>query len=560
MNRINIYICLAILFCFPMLSFSQTYTGRIGDHFDIDDSKEETVGVTSQIDVPTTPAVITAKKEREFNLKVWNIIRKYESNADLSTEAGKKKVSDFRALFNNGEVLLYNDLLGLSTEKRLTVTKYIELMTRQAESVECIIRNVNFGEITENASFLYRKVTFDKELSYFNECGVSLSSYNYYGKDYNEEMVLAMNKSTGECHVLEISGGIKSKKKPLGKEFFVIRNTSEHDKHILANSKSLQFDSMKQAFYEEIPTLVYKDENVKVSLEYDGGCNNIASIMYNPIRLRLKPRFSFSLGNYYSADTYGGKIDVKSSGMEFGLDFGYVLPSKTNSKLGAYLGAALSTSNASLSVENLAYSYNVMSSNADVDGDTYVRHYEFSKIEQQLSIKSIVVPAYFDYEYIASKRFTVYAQFGAKMYFNLLASTSGTRAEAFIYGVYPQYDNLHIGEPYLNGFGQKSFNEADFEKCTPNISKFNYDLFTSLGFKVSLSKRIYLDISASFQEEFGKTLIKKSMTNYKEGTLSMATTPASYTVKGGEVLRNPVDAIDLKRHFWSMNIGLIFKL
>lgn len=560
MNRINIYIYLAILFCCPLSSFSQNYVGRIGDHFDIDDSKDETVNVASLIDIPTTPAVITPQKEREFNLKVWDIIRNYESTAGLSTETNKKKVADFKSLFNNGEVLLYNDLLGLATEKRLTVNQYIELMTKEAESVECLTRNVKFGEITENSTSLYRRVKFDKELSYFNECGVSLSSYNYYEKDYNEEMVVAMNKFTGKCHILEISGGIKSDKKPLKEDFFVIKHTSEYDRNAIVNDKSLQFDSMKQAFYNEVPTLAYRDENVKVSFEFDSGCNNVASIKYNPIRLRLKPRFSFSLGNYFSADTHNGKIDVKSSGMEFGLDFGYVLPSKTSSKWGVYLGAALSTSKAKLNIHDLNYSYNTNSSNADVDGDIYMRHYQFSKIEQYVSITSLAVPAYFDYEYIATKYFTVYAQFGAKMYYNFMASIYGSHAEAYIYGVYPQYDNLHIAEPYLNGFGQQSFDEEDFEECTPNLNKFNYDLYTSLGFKVSLSQRIYLDISASFQEEMGSAISKKREIYYQEGALPQKMSPASYTVAGGEVLKNPIDAINLKRHFWSMNFGLIFKL
>ena len=46
---------------------------------------------------------------------------------------------------------------------------------------------------------------------------------------------------------------------------------------------------------------------------------------------------------------------------------------------------------------------------------------------------------------------------------------------------------------------------------------------------------------------------------YQEGALPQKMSPASYTVAGGEVLKNPLDAINLKRHFWSMNFGLIFK-
>ena len=557
MNRINIYTYLAILFCIPLSSFSQV--DLIYDHSNLDDSHDETVRMASQIDVPTTPAVITAKKERDFNLKIWDMVRTYENCAGLSTEVSKKKVADFKSLFNDGDVLLYNDLLGLSFEKRLTVAEYIELMTGQAESVECIIRNVNFGEITEDESFLYRKVTFDKELSYFNECGVSLSSYNYYGKDYNEEMVFVMSKSTGECDIFEINGKISTNKRPLGKDFVVIRHTSKYDLDILANDRYIQFDPMKQAFFDEVPNLVCNDDNVKIDLMWDTYCEKIASIKYTPIRLRIKPRISFSLGNYYSADVYDGDFDVESSGIELGVDFGYIFPSKKKTKLGVFLGVALSTSNAILCIKDLAFSYNTKNTNADVDGDIYLRHYEFSRIDQELTINSFVVPAYFEYERLVSKRLSMYAQLGAKVYLNLDKSISSS-ADAFIYGVYPQYGNMYISESYLNCFGQKRFDEKNFDKSTQNINKLSYDMFSSIGLKIALSQRVNMDVSISYQDELGKTLERQSMTDYQGGGLSLVTAPASYTVSGGEVIKNPIDAVDLKRHFWGINFGLIFKL
>ena len=563
MNRINIYIYLAILFCSPLSSFSQPYAGQIGGHSDVDSgiqgSNDKIEAIAETIDVPTTPANISVKMKREFNLKVWEIIRKYENTANLSGAFSKREISDFKSLFRDSEVLLYNDLLGLSTERKLTVEKYVEVMTKQAESTECIIKNVNIGDITEDAMCLYTKVTFDKELSYFNECGVSLSSHNYYGEDYNEEFIFEMDKSTGDCHIVEINGKNKSKKKPLGKDFFVIRNTSEYDKDLLANGNHIQFDSMKQAFFEEVPQLVCNDDNVKITLVKEELCDQIASIKYNPIRLRLKPRFNFSFGDYFTHDVYDSEIGIESSGMEYGLDFGYVFPSRVKSKWGMYLGASLSTSNAKLSINDISFSHNTLS-NADIDGDTYVRYYDFSRIEQELSIRSLMIPAYFDYEYIIIKQLTVYAQFGAKMYFNLDASTRNTSAEASIHGVYPQYDNLYLSETYLNGFGQHVFDEKNFEKSAPNINKFNYDMFTSAGFKIGITQRINLDVSVSYQQEFGKTLARKNEINYIDGKLPLRKSPASYTVESGEVLKNPIDAIDLKRKFWSMNFGLIFKL
>ena len=83
MNRINIYIYLAILFCSPLSSFSQPYAGQIGGHSDVDSgtqgSNDKIEAIAETIDVPTTPANISVKMKREFNLKVWEIIRKYET-------------------------------------------------------------------------------------------------------------------------------------------------------------------------------------------------------------------------------------------------------------------------------------------------------------------------------------------------------------------------------------------------------------------------------------------------------------------------------------------------
>ncbi len=557
MNRINIIVLLAILFCSPQTTFSQTFTGRIGDYFDVDDNDND--DVIEMMDVPTALASITVEKEREFNFKVWEILRTYERCADLSSMFDNNELYDFISLFRDEEVLVYNDLLGLSEKKRITVAEYVELMSRNAEDAECLLKNVRRGDITENETHLYTKISFDKELSYFNTCGIFLSSYSYYESDHNEVIVVAMDKSTGECRIMEISGGIKSKQKPLATDFFVIKHTSKYDDNLLANGKHLQFDQMQQAFFNDAPILAYDDENVKVSLEHNAECSNLATIKYNPTRLRLKPRFNFSLGKYYSANLYDNELDVSSFGMEYGLDFGYVLPSLKDIKVGIYTGVAYSISNAEVTASDLSFSYGA-GENADVDADSYVRHYEFSKIEQKLSTKSIVMPAYFDLEYLVNKHFTLYAQAGAKIYFNMQGTLSDSRAEVRVYGVYPQYDNLFVDAEYLNGFGEKSFGQDDFVEQTSKINKFNYDLFGSLGFKVSLYKDILLDLNASYQAGLGKVFSRQIPTRYQQGHLFYGILPAEYTVDGGEVLRNPMESIDLKRRFWSLNIGLIFKI
>mgnify|MGYP003293946697 CR=1 FL=1 len=136
----------------------------------------------------------------------------------------------FVRLFANEETQIYNDLLGLSNEKTLSVKDYSSLMGKEAINVTIEIQNVKKEAIYFDNGNWKMDIMLEKEISYTNSCDVLLSAEEYYGAYHSISMTLSWNDSLTSCNIEKLSGKINSKQKPLDEYKVISSATTKLDK------------------------------------------------------------------------------------------------------------------------------------------------------------------------------------------------------------------------------------------------------------------------------------------------------------------------------------------
>ena len=83
----------------------------------------------------------------------------------------------FVRLFENEDIQIYNDLLGLSNKKTLSVKEYRSLMENSALSPNIEIQNVRKKAIYFENGYWKMDIMFEKEISYAKTCFGCFSPY-----------------------------------------------------------------------------------------------------------------------------------------------------------------------------------------------------------------------------------------------------------------------------------------------------------------------------------------------------------------------------------------------
>lgn len=499
---------------------------------------------------------LSLEQQRQFNLKALELIQDYELN---STMSNAEAAGEFLYLFDNESVQIYNDLLGFSTKKKLSVAEYISLFREKSKTPNIMLKDLRKGDIySDNQNWLL-DITFDKEIFYTDACGTLLSSAEYYGTDHKMKATIAMDKETGRTFIKALEGGIDSKVAPLPEKYAVIKNDgSEYIKDVLCNGERLSFNKFNQALVPSNPVFLFSDSdvNMKVNREQSSSCEAY-SLSFTPVHWRIKVYGEMSIGDFYKISNLPNGLNAKSSATSFGLDVGYVFPSKSKVKFGVFLGAAYSMSKLDLTMDKLNYSY-AASQNADMDNDNYNRYYELSNISQSMKINNIVIPVYLDLDYRTSKRFSVYVQAGIKNYLQMNATTD-FNADAYAYGIYPKYSNLRLDETWLNEFGNKHLTTSNLESDKVEVKSFSLDGFAGLGFRVKLVGSLLLDAGVNYQMGLMK-VAEAPATSVLFSNPREENALVNYTVAGGEHARTLIEGVDnIKRQGLNVKFGLMFK-
>lgn len=109
---------------------------------------------------------------RDLNSKIVDLLEEYEVLIQTPTDRASR---EFIALFENKDIEIYNDLLGLNSEKRLTVEEYATVISTKSQACKVIIKDIVKGTLSEDANSYLIEVTFKKYMQYYDRCGILLT-------------------------------------------------------------------------------------------------------------------------------------------------------------------------------------------------------------------------------------------------------------------------------------------------------------------------------------------------------------------------------------------------
>ena len=494
-------------------------------------------------------------QKRRANLNALRLIEEYESYSALNNEEAEENL---RYIFHNDSAMIYNDLPGLSADELLTVDRYINLL-KGARGTLVTVSNIMPESIEDGGSVWLLTVKFDKAVEYNTPCHAIISSSDYYGgKNYNMTAVVEVDKDTYESHLRSLTGKIDSDRERLAPGFAVAVKNDSRDTEVTNNGTPIKFNQFDQAFISQPYLLEFADDdvNMKVIEEIDGDCRTL-SFEYHPTRWRVRPYADISMGGLFKVDAPDG-INSSSSGMSLGVDLGYVIPSRGKVKVGIFTGFGMSTGKVDLDAASINYFYEAGPA-ADMDADSYIRHYELSDVKQSIKMSHFTIPLYADIELRASRRFSVYAQAGIKAYFNAGSKIDKYTGSVYSYGVYPQYDNLRLDDAWLNGFGDGELS-VDQIHDDGLFKGFSADLLLGLGVRVKIYGPLSLDLGLSYMNPLIDRIDSKGLSSLPSGSVAESDAPVTYTVAGGTISSNPLsNYCDIKSNPLRIKAGLTFR-
>lgn len=474
----------------------------------------------------------------------------------------------FIDLFTSPNAPVYNDLLGFSTADTMSVSTYAQRLQSGLKNKMVQIQNVNKEDVSyaEDGKWIV-KLSFDKVISYLDRDGIYLASDEFYdGKSYRLTATIIYDDSNNSCKIESITGEIASKRERLGDQYFAFKNKDPRDKQLTYQGRSLTFNRYNQALLPgsvadvDKKSFFYPDASIDLRPVVD---NRIISMNYKIRRLRLKPHFDIGLNKAYSFKGGEQLTENKAASNAFGIDFGYSFYNHKVFSLGVFTGVGATMSRFNLGIGPMNYAYNT---NADVDGDTYTRHYDNLSLSQTYKLTDLNVPVYMDMNFQLHKIVALYIDLGVKLNFNIGSKITETTGSAYIYGEYtqPEYGNLRLDEHWgFNGFGQTAFSEKDLlHPELQNVSGFTADLLGGFGFRITIPQTP-LALDASLNYVMGLTDAVK-VTSPQANLSNNITNPIVYNTISGlnstEHVRNISEGLTaIKRQSLRLNIGILFK-
>lgn len=491
----------------------------------------------------------------------WDVLRLLESYEDNSTVNSDRQQREFLSLFENEQIAVYNDLLGLSASETLPVGEYVSLMRKKIDpkSPVVYIKNIRSQEPVQAGNVWTVTVSFEKEIDYSNQCGILFSSSEHYGADHKVEATIVWNPQSRECKIRSLSGAINSAAKALPENYMIFTRRSSSDSLLLCNNEPIKFNYFDQAFLDESSVFSYpNDDDVILTLVKESEECNMVSMSYRKKHWRLRPHIDFSLGDYYHLETSNEDLKNSSSSLGVGVDIGYVFPSSKKLKWGLFTGVGIQKTEIKTEIPMMNYEVNA-ESDADIDGDEYIRNYSMKDTRYTMSVNELYVPLYLDLDYRFNKYFSVYMDLGVKGYLCLGDPTTEFSTQYSTSGRYPQYNNLVFdSQSGINGFVS---NKSLVLDNVSNGKFYDYvvDAFVGLGVRVCLYKSLYFDLGGYYQHSLLKEYnCSENVSLYNPYNTSAF--PMSYTVQDGEQVKDITEYYsDISKKNFMLNIGLILK-
>ena len=267
----------------------------------------------------------------------------------------------------------------------------------------------------------------------------------------------------------------------------------------------------------------------------------------------VKAYGDIGLGGGMSLTTALPGMTHKSSSNAFGADFGYTFWRQGGSSLEANIGLGYRMASATFDVVPMSFSYSAPAS-ADEDGNPYIRHTSLSAVSQRTTLGYFNIPIYLQYQYRITKWLGVHADVGFGLGFRCAGSTGSTSGTATSYGVYPEYDDLVIKADYLNGFGDRSLEDASTTKA--EMTGFAASVMAGAGFEFYITDPVSIDLgiryNAGLTDVFSGRYDITSATSY-----SAESAPVTYTVADGLQVKALSDYVTKSRlNPLSLHVGV----
>lgn len=515
------------------------------------------------------------KQQRLLKNRALNLFDEYRAYHSMGNE---DNYFNFLDLFVNDSVQVYNDQFGLGGKQQISVKEYADRQRDKQKSPMISFSNVKLDRIWKEDGKWRVELSFNKSTSFVNACGIEFSSLNFYGRNYDEKAVVVFENDMKKCKIESISGAIESSRYLADNYLiFVSPNSNrERDTRVKYTAKdgkkhNLEFNDFGQMLFEHgasAKDFSYSDPDVALEPLVNEECHTI-QMKYKPRRWRVRPHFDLTMGDYYKLETTDSKINTKSSGSEFGVDFGYTIPSRGVLKLSVNMGLGVAVSKFDMNTSAWNFSYNAPEE-ADIDEDSYIRHYEVGATSQSNSLSHLSIPIYVDADFCFSKKVSAYVQVGIKNYMKIGESIKDYSSTDYIYGIYPKYENLRLDEHWLqddgtpyNGFGRHSITLSDVNDPSFHAKGFSADFFGGFGLRLRPFKTLPLafELGMQYQTSLSDIIdIDGNGLNLSEGSVASQQAINTYTVIEGEnrkLLSNGLSA--MKRSHLKLNIGLIYK-
>lgn len=489
---------------------------------------------------------------------------------DYKAQANMNKPRRFVRLFANEDMQIYNDLLGLSTQKTLSVKNYRTLMEKEALYPTIKVQNFRKNKIYKENGLWMMDITFEKELSYTDKCGVLFSTEEYYGEYHTINMSLVWDENLQTCTIAKLSGKNNSTVKALTDYKVIVASDDAKDqkreRNVRVDGRHLKFNSFSQCIIPANAEIKYvNDDDMKFELvQNETGCE-VYSIAYNPMSMRLKPHYNIGVVPF--GKSANGLSLSKSIHHEFGLDLGYMIPTNGLFQMGFYAGVGFASSSVVLGMDTIHYHYQA-GSEADIDGDSYTRHYTIERASQKLSMKDLTIPIYLDFNFHLHKIVSLYLDLGIKNYINLSANLSDLTGTYSSWGVYPQYSDLVLDHTTcLTQFAASGTAlPAQTTSSTMDINGYSMDLLSALGVRVKLKDKqffpLYFDFSIGYQHSLLAPYKNANALTVSDiqGNVSAQEAFSTYTVESGESTM-PLSAFvsELNRKMVTLNFGITYK-
>lgn len=243
----------------------------------------------------------------------------------------------------------------------------------------------------------------------------------------------------------------------------------------------------------------------------------------------IKATADIGLGRALSLDYAIDGMTASSSANNFGVDFGMIVWNKDKHSIEANAGLWYGSTSLKTNLPAMDYHYSAPS-DADMDGDTYLRYYELDGVYQKMRVDRISIPIYANYGYRINQALTLHAMLGFRFGFNITSKMNDSKADVFSYGVYPQYDDLMIDATYMNEFGSAQVGaSASMDKA----KKFTPSFLAGLGAEYRVYGPFAVDLSFRYEGAMSNLF----STADKITSFDATNSPVTYTVAEGQKLK-----------------------